>query len=489
MGFQVISHYDRGRYVQPKIDFEGKTNVGEKALPLQVSIWYPAEATSGKTAMRFEEYLYLDGQKNTFQPLSEVDKKAAAEGIRFLAKVGADIDLSDTDLQTIRRTPTTAYRDAKPAIGPFPVIISGLDGGPGSAHILYEYLASQGYVVLSTPSINRTATLQATRPQVALGERIDNLEFLLAFAHTLAQTDPMRLGVLGINFDGMTALLFQMKNMQADAVVSIDGWEGKNAGSQTLKESPYFEATKMRVPYLLVLQDEKHPGPSLQPNSSIFDAFAYSDRYHYVLRGMNHAFLTGNLGVLPNIPTEKRTAYQFLYQTIFSFFEASIRKTPVSVNFLKQTAPQNGFPESIIKSVVTSRAFPAVPTREEFEKIVMVGDIERATLIYREGKRRNPHLILFDEQTLNLYAFRFSRQSKPEKVLAIRQLTAEAFPHSFRSWEQLGNAYQAINNKTQARHSFETALTLLAKDEALDMAPKEQLRKALLDKLKSLEAN
>lgn len=487
VGFQVFNQYDRGRYIQPKTDFEGHTTGGEKALPIQVSMWYPAEAAAGKPTMRFEEYLYLTHQKDTFRALTDDEKKQSADGIRFIAKMGANTELTDADLQAIRQTPTAAHRDAKPAKGRFPVILSGLDGGPSSANILYEYLASQGYVVLSTPSIGRTGTLQATRPQIALAERIGNLEFLLASAHALPSADPTRLGVLGINFDGMTALLFQMKNGQADAVVSIDGWEGKNAGSRTVQESPYFEANTLRVPYLVVLQDEKNPGPALQHNPAVFDACVYADRYHYVLNGMNHAFLIGNLGVLPNLPREKRTAYQFLHTTLFHFFEAHLKKAPTSLRFLKNTAQANGFPAEIIKAERKETAFPPVPTAEELEKIVMAGDVEKATRIYREAKRLNPGLVLFDEHTLNLYAFRFSHQAKPEKMLAIRQLAAEAFPQSIRAWENAGNAYQAANDKAQARQSFERALALVDQDTTLETPRKEQLRKSLTDKLNELK--
>ena len=485
VGYQVLNQYDRGRSVQPKTDFEGNVNTGETALPIQVSVWYPAEANTKVPAMLFEEYQYITQQKNTFQPLTEDDRKRAAEGIQFMAKFGADIDLSESDLQTIRHTITAAHRDAKPAAGKFPVIISGLDGGSSNANVLYEYLASQGYVVFSTPSISRIGTLQATHPQIALNERIGNLEYLLNFSHTFSNADPTRLGVLGINFDGMTALLFQMKNRQADAVVSLDGWEGKSGSSNTLKQSVYFDVNKMRVPYLTVLQDEKDPRLSLQLSREIFDGFHYAERYYYVLKEMNHSYLIGNLGVLPNLPTEKQKAYQFLYTTLFHFFEAYLKKSSADLASLKKSASENGYAVDLAKIELKKSAFPPVPSSEEFEKLIMSENIEKAANIFQEAKRLNPDVVLFDEQTMNLYAFRFTQRKLSQQVLAIRRLTAEAFPQSVYALDNLGNAYQEMGQKQKALECFEKALSLIDKADQPDNPERERMRKMLQEKTKN----
>ncbi|WP_128545244.1 hypothetical protein [Larkinella soli] len=491
VGFQVFNRYDRGRYLQPKTDFEGRANPGENAFPIQISVWYPAAgspAGPSKPSLLFEEYLYLNEQKQTFRPLTDEEKNRAAEGLRALVRFGAGLELTDADLLAIRRTPTAAHREARPASGPFPVIVSGLDGGPASASVMYEYLASHGYVVLATPGIGRTATLQASRPQLALHERIDQLEYVLAFAHSLPTADPTRLGVLGINFDGMSGLLFQMKNMQADAVVSLDGWEGKNAGSRTLRESPWYAPVNLRVPYLVVIQDEKDPRPDLLPNREVFDALVYSERYFLIIKEMNHAWLVGNLAVLPNLPADKRMACHYLFAGILNFFQAHVKKDPAGLAYLKKTAPEKGFPAELLRFESWKAAFPAVPTPGEFETLVMAGEVEKAARIYREAVRLNPSLELFDEQTMHLYAFRFSRQNRPETVLSLRRLAAEAFPKSVGAQENLGLAWQAVGRKAEARACFEKAARLVDADGGMDPSRKDRLRKALADRIIALDA-
>ena len=84
-----------------------------------------------------------------------------------------------------------------------------------------------------------------------------------ALAERLGLGDVSRLGLIGVNFDGMAALNFEMRNMRADALISLDGYEGKQSGTAMLRASPYFEPLRMRVPYLIFVQDEREPSPAL----------------------------------------------------------------------------------------------------------------------------------------------------------------------------------------------------------------------------------
>lgn len=484
VGYQVINRYDYGRHFRPKLDFEGKANTEQSALPIQISMWYPT-AASKAPKMPFAEYLYIDAQKNTFQTLSNTEKSEVGNDIRFLAKFGLELDLSDAQIRGILQSPTAALRNAPKLKGTFPAIIAGVDGGPGTHNVLCEYLASLGYVVLLTPSVAHTGTWQAKQPQLALAERVGNLEYLLAFLRTQPFIDHQRVGALGSNFDGMSTLLFQMKNMQADAVASLDGWEGKAGSQEALFQSPFFDANKMRVPYLTFLQDEKNPPPYLQLSQRVTDTLRYAERHYYVLRGMNHACLIGNVGIVPNLPPEKQEAYRFLYTRIGQFFEAHVKKSAVAQSLLQKTAINLGYSAGMLKVELDKKALAPVPTPEEFEKLIMDGQVEKALQIFKTGKAENPHLILFDFQTLNLFAFRFGQQKKMETVLAIWQLGAEAFPNSVWTMDRLGDAYQNVENKEKAKETYKKAIELLEREKNLDIE-RQQLKERVTEKLRKL---
>ncbi|MDX1941781.1 MAG: tetratricopeptide repeat protein [Saprospiraceae bacterium] len=487
VGFQVFNRFDYGRHTQPKLDFEGKLYEGESALPMQIAVWYPAQIDNNAPKLLFEEYAYLTKQVNYYKPLTEQDKQEAREIIRGPAKGGANIELSDADIQAIAKTSTAAVKDAKPQAGTFPLIICGYQGGPSFNNILCEYLASLGYVVVATSSISKVGSWQATKPPLAIQESINNLEYLLNFAQSLSNVNTKQLGVIGTNFEGMPALLFQMKQMQADAVVSIDGWEGKQGSVPTILESIHFDVNKMRVPYFAIMQDEQNPSPYLTLSQAIPDTLVYSQSYYYVLKEMNHSYLIANLSIIPSISPEKSSAYSYLYTSIGHFLDAFVKKSPTSIRFMQQTATENGFPQAIIKTAIKKNALPAVPIPDEFEALVMNGDIEKVTNIYKAAKKSNPNVSLFDFNTIRLFAFRFNQRKQYDKVLAIWKLGAEAFPESVRVMENLGDTYQNLNNSIMAKQSYEKALQLLVNNAAWSEQDKNVMRAALLEKIKKVE--
>jgi hypothetical protein len=83
------------------------------------------------------------------------------------------------------------------------------------------------------------------RAGIALETQTRNLEFLFAFAR-LEPLSTTHGSASSVNFDGMAALVFQMRNMTAQAVVSVDGYEAK-AGNVATQAFPFFDPVRMRV--------------------------------------------------------------------------------------------------------------------------------------------------------------------------------------------------------------------------------------------------
>src|ERR1041384_6043388 len=73
VGYQVLNRDDYGRTVVPPANFEGKKNSGERALPIQISMWYPT-ASAGASKMKFHDYVYVTRERHDFKPLTEEQK-------------------------------------------------------------------------------------------------------------------------------------------------------------------------------------------------------------------------------------------------------------------------------------------------------------------------------------------------------------------------------------------------------------------------------
>lgn len=496
VGFRVINRYDYSRTLRPKTNFEGKTVSGEAAMPVQIGMWYPARKSTA-SPMPYEDYLHLVLKKEDFTPVTDADRIRAKADLKNQVKMVFSKDLTDEEVAAIMKIKTGAIKDAEPEAGPFPLILSGSDGGPASNARLYEYLASHGYVVINSSGVSMIATLQVTSPQMAIESRARNYEFLMAQAREYSFIDRNRVGVIGVNFDGMAALVFQMKNMFADAVISLDGWEGKNAGSETLRNSPYFNAVKLRIPYMIMLQDEQlPPDHGLGHNYRVFDSFKYSERYAYAIRGFGHVYYVAGLSTLPMLAPEKARGYEFVFRATLGFMDAYVKKDQAGATFLKREAEANGYAKDFLLTERKGATLKPAPTEEEFEELLGVGigrqgqasDVAKAVQILRDATRDNPNDVIFKESTVNLFAFRFLRQNRVKDAIELYSLVAEAYPRSIHAHNNLGNAYRQDGQKEPAISSFEKALQLLPSTDMTE-GNREQSRQNIQRKIDQLKAD
>ncbi len=248
----------------------------------------------------------------------------------------AGLRISAADATEALTRPTRAVRDAQPEAGSFPLVISGAHHGTG--WVRAEYFASHGYVVVAAPSSARTGTLEASQPEIALETQTRNLEFLFAFARQQPFVDATRLGVVGVNFDGLAALVFEMRNMRSNAVISLDGYEAKAGNVDMLRRSPFFDQTRMRVPYLLFVQDERDPPPSLAHDRAIWNSLVYSTRFWYVLRDFNHGQLISDVANVSTLSPEQLTGHVFILRTMRLVLDAYVKGNPPAVTM----AGENG---------------------------------------------------------------------------------------------------------------------------------------------------
>ena len=480
VGFRVVSELDYSRAVGPKVDFEGRLNNSETAVPMSIGVWYPA-AAPGRTAVRMSlhDYMLLSALRNGARPIVDGDHAQAREAIRGFARFGLNRTVNDTQLAAILAQPLDAFRDAKPRDGRFPVILVGADGSLASNARLFEALASRGFIVVANASRPTLAALQVTKPAIVLDTRVRDLEYLTDFARKLPFADSRDIGVLGINFDGMAALLYQMKNMRATAVASLDGWEGKAGTRETVRKSAYYDPLRFRAPYFVVQQDEPNASPHLAHDFTVFDELRYGSATHLVLRGLSHGFLVGPAAYFPDLSDEQRASHALLMDRVVAFFEESLKRKPAGQS-----------PQSPLVRVNRHRpALPAAPYAEEVEQIVTApGGAERLRTVWRGAHAANPGVEIFSLTSLNLFAFRMSRTGRLPDAIILAELGTEAFPRSAAAHNSLGNLYLESADTTQAVRSFENALKLVDHDGALSASERAQSRTVIQQKLDRLKS-
>jgi len=99
------------------------------------------------------------------------------------------------------------------------------DGTYEEDSVLFEYLASHGYVVLSTAFPCQDAAYIGDCPgpsQFRVGDRVGDLYFLLHHASTLPFVDMSRIALAGHSAGGQTSIQWAFQNSLARPVVSLD---------------------------------------------------------------------------------------------------------------------------------------------------------------------------------------------------------------------------------------------------------------------------
>jgi len=455
VGFRHIQKYDYSRQIKPAVDFAGAP-AGQTAYPVQIGLWYPARKPARGLPLAYEDLQLLALQRENFKPVSVADRVSVRNDVRSFARVPEfRVTLTDEDVEKILHTRTAAYPDALPAAGRFPVVLGG-GYTITSASVLCEYLASYGYVVLFASTSIEVSTWQGTQPQKALNDRVRAYEFLTAEARTLPFADASKLAVLGLNYDGMTALLYQMENMRANAVISINGWETIRPNNGQILASLYLNRLKMRVPYLNFHWDQ----PNAQPaDLGLVDSLKYSQRYHFIVDGLDHAGLIGNVMALPYAGAKRKAGNEYLFRSVQNFLDRCLKGSAEAERFLRNTPQANGFADVALKTQWQQAALPAAPYDTEFASILWgQKDVARAARVFREARAVNPQVQLFGENELDVYAFRYRQEGRQADELAIRQLVAEAYPRSFAATINLGIAFHASGQGDQALQAFDQAM-------------------------------
>jgi Flp pilus assembly protein TadD len=144
-----------------------------------------------------------------------------------------------------------------------------------------------------------------------------------------------------------------------------------------------------------------------------------------------------------------------------------------------------------VRDIVRRAARPAVPDAGELERLIMVDRAaDKVAAILREEKRADSSFVLFPQQTMALYAFRFTRQNNLPFAIRLLALNAEAYPRSWSAADALGNGYRDAGDTTQAIASYERALALLADapPPAGGSAEAGRTRQAIEEKIRRLRA-
>lgn len=467
VGYTVYQEFDRSRTFRRKIDYSGARTGEEIARPIQISVWYPSQVVIDDfEPATWGDYLYSSVRQFDFSAGAHLTRQEFLSGtLEKMKNSGVDIDMIDS----ILCAPRYARHDAPAAGGPFPLVVygAGFESPAWENAPLFEYLASHGYVVASTPSLNQYS-ISMTVDEAAFEAKTRDHEFVIARLQQEPWVDRQRTGAVGYSMGGQSVVYLAMRNFNIDAIVSLDGSMTASDYMDAQKTAPGFQFDTLRTPMMFMGQTATVP-----QDFSFFDRIRYANVWDLRFQHLDHHSFSAQ-SILMDLCTGSRlstenlarisTGYETICRYTLRFFTAFLRNNMDAVNTL--IVPQEGNRITTDQFVLTFReGSKRLPGSDEFLELVNNHRLDEAVAMFQQAWGIDPGYKLFLEEKVVGRAQYHMREKKYAEAMELLKMATLAYPDSWYAFHTLGNVYQRLENRVKAVASYRRSLELNPKNE------------------------
>ncbi len=466
VGVKIIQQYDHSRLFKGDIDLvTGDKVVGERARPIQTVLWYPA--ARGGQSLSYRNYLETIATEDAFTlPAPEV-KRLTDALVDSLA--GARRDALLRDVNGAMR----AVRDARPVEGKFPVVIYAPSYSANAIENadLCEYLASQGYIVLSSASVgartrSMTVDLEGVEAQAA------DIAWLIGYAATLPQADTSRVGVVGFSWGGLANVFAAAKDGRIKALVSLDGslryWPKLVDGGK--EAAQYVTPARVTAPLLFLGERPRTVEENLRStnlvNYSFMNEMKYADVYIVNFQPMKHGSFSSY--AMRNASdswfgdytrAEVSLAHSWAARYTRHFLDAYLKGDAAGLAFLDNTPAANGAPKHMLSTDVRRKKEAVAPTLEGFVGRLAVEGFDKSADVYASFTKRHPGFTLSDNE-LYSWGLRLNELEDFARAREIFRLGAQLYPDKVYLVEGLAEMQARTGQKAEALANYRKVLDL-----------------------------
>ena len=367
-----------------------------------------------------------------------------------------------------------AYGNSAFLEGKFPVIVYAPSYQATSIEnfALFEYLASNGFVVISCPSRGTETRLLEGGTTKDMETQSRDIEFLLKEIYKYEEIDFNKISLMGFSFGGLSIAITAMKNHNINALVSLDGTERYNYA--VLEKSPYFDLDKFNVPYIHfaqkdipeeVLVKDKIPA-ELNYNFQLYDALTFSNVSSYKFHHLTHSYFS-SFGVLfaqrdkrqDKSDAEIMASYKLLSEHTLLFLNATLKNEEKAKVFMENTPKENGIQERLISKKMKKTVLKDFDYKD-FNDLAINQGYQDLIALYENTIAKHPNLEL-KEGMLNTLGLRLSfNPSKFNEGLNVFKLALHIYPQSANLYDSLAEAYLYKEDFDNAISNFKKSLAL-----------------------------
>lgn len=385
--------------------------------PLQIYVWYPATVQKGEQQMHFKDY-FNDAAYDWGSEAKTVEglRKYLLRDFRISAlSPSYPAGLPDSTFNSIMDTPIPVYREATLSKEKFPVLLHLHSNGALSQSVMLEYLASNGYVVMSVSSYGSSPLFYGRGEDgnnALLNQTLD-LSIVLAEAKKLPFADADNAAMVGMM--AQAGLSLQMKEMPLKAIACLDC----NWNATEIKKLPYYEVKRVRIPMMEVVNTDFAP-----QQTSFLDSLPYAERFI----GRFHVFPYADFFPFPKIarPAESHgfTNYEYLSVFTLKFLNGIFKTDAASKTFRENPSAgdKTDWPAGYL-FIRKKAALPPMPAEDEFLGWLRYNDMVKA----REAWKTYGKSLLPAADKLFFVTLFLVRDGEPNALEAVKMF-AETSP-------------------------------------------------------------
>jgi pimeloyl-ACP methyl ester carboxylesterase len=442
--------------------------------------------------MRQGEYLDLPMPGGAIQPFAErlraFHRTANREG--FADKLLADLDETDNvAFGEFCQASTAAIKDAPAAAGPFPLVMyhAGFGGIATDNTVLFEWLASHGYVVVNS----------AYQPEGAAWLGIDadfdrsrkDMTFLVHHLQNRPNVDVGRVAAMGHSYGAQAAFAWAASpNSAVAVVVSLDTTlercpldqeevkvEGGISVNMSLREmrTSFERERRLSTPALIFTRALGSPGigPASPPSFALYEKMPCADRYYVETNFLGHNDYCSLLA-LGHLSRRRQSigvadagqrwqVYEAVCRLILLFLDGHLGGNQEALTRLQtttETPPAGSVDGQALLSLRYCQASPPPLTEKQFLDMIDKRGVETTREFFRHSQDQ------FPRQSLEEMTWTLRGHEETEAVVLLLELAVERFPESAALHERLGEAYLASGATRRASVTLRKALDLIPED-------------------------
>jgi pimeloyl-ACP methyl ester carboxylesterase len=473
-GFRTIDAYDNSRIWRDLDSPPSRTSRLPHTRPIRISLWFPAKRIG--RPMSYRDYLIYESKDPEFAAFSALIAK------RDMGYLSGLVGPSPGEKSRLLAIPMMASAQSViPASGRFPVVLyfMGLNDLSSSNVILCEYLATQGFVVVTVPQLGPESTqIDLGLSAYDLETQLRDMEFALSVIRSLPFVDSTRVASIGHSIGGIAAVLMGTRNSDVKAIVALDASYGSDRFSPLLLQAVSFQGEKLSVPLLDIRRAES------QAELPALKALSFSPISSIGVEGVFHGDFTSTPLVEALFPGNVEGRTQESVKAPVEFFKFICH---IATAFMKNalSTSSSSFDvrlwcdlEKLSSVKVTKCNFiPARPTLKNLAKSVRQDGLKNTLSRYESE---------MTEARMNSIGYMLASQGFNSEAIEVLQANVQRHTQSANTYDSLADIQAQTGALKEATQNYGTELEMIERDPKLSEDTKEGQKERVRKQLEML---